>query len=73
MTIEQTLEKAVAALGGTWTTTRAVTALRDAGVQAADQRAREKRAREAMRKLCARGVLVKVRDRPVEYRAADET
>lgn len=70
MTIEQTLERAVLALGGIWNTARAVTALRDAGVQAAGQRAREKQAREAMRKLCARGVLVKLRDRPVEYRAA---
>ncbi|MEV5566067.1 MULTISPECIES: hypothetical protein [Streptomyces] len=55
MTIAQTLEKPIRALGGTWDTQRAVTALRDAG----HQRQQEKRARNALRNLAAVGVLTK--------------
>lgn len=67
---QQVLARSVHALGGTWHTQRAVTALRDAGVQAADERAREKQARHAMRQLRDRGILVQTRARPVEYRPA---
>ncbi|MFE7384862.1 hypothetical protein ACFU9F_31385 [Streptomyces zhihengii] len=63
-THEQILQQALDAVGGTWDTGRAVTSTRGAGVQAADQRAREKQARRALRKLHRRGVLVKIRDRP---------
>jgi hypothetical protein len=55
------LARAVAALDGTWDTTRAVTALRDAGVPAgAGDRADEKQARAALRQLADDGVLVRV-------------
>jgi hypothetical protein len=68
-TPQEILARAVR-VGGTWDTRRAVTALRDAGVHAADERAREKQARHALRKLRHRGVLVQTRARPVEYRLA---
>jgi hypothetical protein len=53
------LEKSVRALGGTWDTQRAVTALRDGGYVAVDQRAAEKEARRILRELAANGLLVK--------------
>lgn len=65
------LEKVVHALGGVWDTRRAVTALRDAGLGDGDQRQQEKRARQALRDLAATGLLVKVQDRPVQYRVAE--
>jgi hypothetical protein len=66
------LEQSVRALGGLWDTQRAVTALRDAGHGEGDQRQQEKRARWALRKLAKAGVLVKVQDRPVQYRVTEK-
>lgn len=55
------LARAVAAQGGTWDTTRAVTALRDAGVPVgAGDRADEKQARTALRQLADEGVLARL-------------
>ncbi|MGW0854283.1 hypothetical protein [Streptomyces sp. NPDC002690] len=71
MTIAQILEKTVRALGGTWDTRRAVTALRDAGHGDGDQRQQEKRAREALRRLAAAGVIVKIAQKSATYRLAE--
>lgn len=68
----ESLEQAVRALGGLWDTQRAVTALRDAGHGEGDQRQQEKRARWALRKLADAGLLIKVHDRPVQYRAVEK-
>lgn len=55
------LARAVAAQDGLWDTARAVTVLRDAGVPVgAGDRAADKQARKALRKLRDRGVLVRV-------------
>lgn len=71
-THEQILARAVRALGGTWTTRRAVTVLRDAGIDAVDDVARQKQARRALRQLHRAGTLVRAGgdDGTVEYRAA---
>ena len=68
----QFLEQSVRALGGLWDTQRAVTALRDAGHGEGDQRQQEKRARWALRNLAKAGLLAKVQDRPVQYRATEK-
>jgi hypothetical protein len=70
--IPQALEQTIRALGGLWDTQRAVTALRDTGHGAGDQRQQEKRARKALRDLEKARVLVKVEDRPVQYRATEK-
>jgi hypothetical protein len=55
------LARAVAALDGLWDTRRTVTALRDAGVPVGDgDRAADKQARRALRRLADDGVLVRV-------------
>ncbi|CAK7288559.1 conserved hypothetical protein [Streptomyces misionensis JCM 4497] len=72
MTKVESLEQVVRHLGGLWDTQRAVTALRDAGHGAGEQRQQEKRARWALRKLAVAGLLVKVQDRPVQYRATEK-
>lgn len=72
MSIAQSLEQPVRSLGGLWDTQRAVTALRDAGHGEGDQRQQEKRARRALRRLAAAGLLIKVQDRPVQYRATEK-
>lgn len=55
------LARAVTALDGMWDTARAVTVLRDADVPVGDgDRAADKQAREALRVLRDRGVLVRV-------------
>ncbi|WP_203620389.1 hypothetical protein [Streptomyces sp. SID8499] len=72
MRIDQALERSVRALGGVWDTQRAVTALHAAGRHDGDQRQQDKRARYALRKLAANGLLVKIQDRPVQYRAAEQ-
>jgi hypothetical protein len=55
------LARAVAAHGGEWDTARAVTALREAGIEPGPgDRAEDKQAREALRKLEAQGTLVRV-------------
>lgn len=67
------LARAVRAQSGLWDTGRAVLALADAGVTARDQRAAEKQARAALRRLRDDGVLVAV-DGPgntVAYRRAE--
>ncbi|MFH9579168.1 hypothetical protein ACIQIE_19710 [Streptomyces globisporus] len=68
----QALEKAIRALGGTWDTHRSVTALRDAGLGDGDQRAQEKRARQALRDLHEAGVIVKIDPDSATYRLAPE-
>ncbi|MCM8552307.1 hypothetical protein [Streptomyces sp. STCH 565 A] len=72
MTTAQTLEAAVRALGGLWDTHRAVTALRDAGLGNGDQGDQEKRARGALRDVAKTGLLIKIQDRPVQYRATEK-
>ncbi|MEV6531384.1 MULTISPECIES: hypothetical protein [Streptomyces] len=57
------LEKAIRALRGLWDTQRALTALRDAGHEP-----EEKYTRQILRDLASTGLLVKVQDRPVQYR-----
>jgi hypothetical protein len=58
------LEKAVRAYGGCWDTSRGLRALRDAGHDP-----QEKHTRRILRDLAGEGLLVKVEDRPVRYRA----
>ncbi|MFE9912867.1 hypothetical protein [Streptomyces clavifer] len=70
MTIAQTLAKPIRALGGTWDTQRAVTALRDAGHGHGDQRQQEKRARRALRDLAAANVITKTALDSATYRLA---
>ncbi|MEV7441353.1 hypothetical protein AB0O22_09415 [Streptomyces sp. NPDC091204] len=60
------LEHSIRTLGGLWDTTRGVTVLRDAGY-APD----EKYVRETYRRLAEAGLLVKVQDRPVQYRVIE--
>ncbi|MDK0525022.1 hypothetical protein [Streptomyces sp. ML-6] len=72
MRIAQVLEKPIRALGGTWNTQRAVTALRDAGHGTGDQRQQEKRTRQALRDLADAGVIVKTEPRRATYRLATE-
>lgn len=67
ITIPESLGRTVRALGGLWDTQRAVAALHDAGYDG-DQKQQEKRARKAMRDLAKTGLLVKIQDRPVQYR-----
>ncbi len=61
MTHAEILARAVAALDGLWDTRRAASVLRDAGVPVgAGDRAEDKQARDALRKLKKQGVLVRV-------------
>lgn len=71
MSIPERLAQTVRALGGLWGTQRAVTALADAGY-GGDQEQQEKRARKAMRDLAKTGLLVKIQDRPVQYRTTEK-
>ncbi|GAA2555588.1 MULTISPECIES: hypothetical protein [Streptomyces] len=59
------LEKAVRTYGGCWDTERGLRVLRDAGHDP-----QEKHTRRILRDLASEGLLVKVEDRPVRYRAA---
>lgn len=59
------LEKAVRTYGGFWDTSRGLRVLRDAGHDP-----QEKYTRKILRDLASEGLLVKVEDRPVRYRAA---
>lgn len=67
----QVLAGVIKAVGGTWDAQRAMTAFRDAGIPAANDVARAKQARGALRRLHRDGVLVRIRQRPVEYRLAE--
>ncbi|CAM5673599.1 hypothetical protein [Streptomyces hirsutus] len=58
------LEKAVRTYGGHWDTNRGLRALRDAGHDP-----QEKNTRHILRDLARQGLLVKVEDWPVRYRA----
>ncbi|WP_309234247.1 hypothetical protein [Streptomyces lunaelactis] len=58
------LETAVRTYRGLWGTQRALTALRDAGHEP-----EPKHTRQILRDLASAGLLVKVQDRPVLYRA----
>ncbi|MFB7371847.1 hypothetical protein ACFC0D_18580 [Streptomyces sp. NPDC056222] len=64
------LLRAIRALGGMWDANRALSALRDAGVAAQDRESGEKQARKALRDLARGSHIVKLDDRPVEYRQA---
>ncbi|MTE20181.1 hypothetical protein F0L17_13890 [Streptomyces sp. TRM43335] len=66
----ESLTEAIQALGGTWDAERALTALFGAGYRPADVAAGEKRARQVLRDLADAGVVVKISERPVEYRHA---
>ncbi|WP_371602309.1 hypothetical protein OG345_05315 [Streptomyces sp. NBC_01220] len=68
----QALEKAIRALGGTWDTQRAATALRDVGLGEGDQRQQEKRARQALRDLAEARVIVKTDLDSATYRLAEQ-
>ncbi|MGW2843972.1 hypothetical protein [Streptomyces sp. NPDC001274] len=68
----QALEKPILALGGTWDTQRAVTALHDTGHGNGDQRQQEKRARQALRDLAKAGVIVKTDPNSATYRLVTE-
>lgn len=68
----ETLSRAIRALGGTWDTQRAVTALRDRGHVFADQRAAEKRARQILRDLADLGLIVKTDPDRAVYRTAEQ-
>jgi hypothetical protein len=72
MTIAQILEKPIRALGGTWDTQRAVTALRDAGLGNGGQRQQEMRARAALRALNKTGVIVKTDPNSATYRLTEQ-
>ncbi|MEY2246759.1 hypothetical protein ACN6K9_003299 [Streptomyces sp. SAS_267] len=72
MTHQQVLAQSVRALGGTWDTQRAVTALRDAGIGDGDRIQQEKRARRALRDLAEAGLLVKTDPDSATYRLADQ-
>ncbi|MFB7555978.1 hypothetical protein [Streptomyces brevispora] len=63
----QALEQSVRALGGLWDPQRAVTVLADVNHQVD-----EKRTRQILRDLAEAGLLTKIQDRPVQYRAIDE-
>ncbi|MFK4693661.1 hypothetical protein [Streptomyces pristinaespiralis] len=58
------LEKAVRIYGGFWDTERGLRALRDTGHEP-----QEKYTRRILRDLAGKGLLVKVKDLPVRYRA----
>lgn len=58
------LENAVRLYGGYWDTVRGLHALRDAGHEP-----QQKHTRRILRGLASEGLLVKVEDRPVRYRA----
>ncbi|MFD7097001.1 hypothetical protein [Streptomyces xanthophaeus] len=62
-TQKQALVCKVQILGGLWDTARGMTVLRDAGYEPG-----EKHVRRVYRGLARTGVLVKVQDRPVQYR-----
>ncbi|WP_329124329.1 hypothetical protein [Streptomyces sp. NBC_01353] len=64
------LLRAIHALGGSWDANRALSTLRDAGVAAPDRESGEKQARKALRDLARGSHIVKINDRPVEYRPA---
>ncbi|MFF1400269.1 hypothetical protein ACFVZD_41690 [Streptomyces sp. NPDC058287] len=72
MTQRQALEQSIRALGGTWDTSRAVTALRDAGYGEGDRRQHEKRARQILRDLDAAGLIVKTDPDSATYRLAEQ-
>jgi hypothetical protein len=63
---KSSLEHSIRTLGGLWDTTRGVTVLRDAGYTP-DQ----KHVRRTYRRLAETGLLVKVQDRPVQYRLVE--
>ncbi|MEU0914538.1 hypothetical protein [Streptomyces althioticus] len=58
------LERAVLTYGGLWDTERGLRALRDAGHDPQD-----KHTRQILRDLASEGLLVKVEDWPVRYKA----
>jgi hypothetical protein len=72
MTHQQVLAQSTRALGGTWDTQRAVTALRDAGVGEGDRIQLEKRARKALRDIAATGLLLKTDPDSATYRIAEQ-
>ncbi|MFB7558192.1 hypothetical protein [Streptomyces brevispora] len=65
------LDEAIQALRGTWDAERALTALFGAGYRPADVATGKKGARQVLRDLADAGAIVKVNERPVEYRRAD--
>ncbi|MFC9459998.1 hypothetical protein ACFWN5_32625 [Streptomyces sp. NPDC058430] len=71
MTHAQALEKSIRAVGGTWDTARALTALNDAGFGDGDRRQQEKRARQALRDVAATGLIVKTDPDSATYRVVD--
>lgn len=72
MTQRQALEQSIRALGGTWDTWRAVTALRDAGYSEGDRRQQEKRARQVLRDIAETGLIVKTDPDSATYRVAEQ-
>ncbi|MET9658520.1 hypothetical protein [Streptomyces sp. NPDC006510] len=64
------LSEAIQALHGAWDAERALAALFGAGYRPADVAIGKKRARQVLRDLADAGAIVKVSERPVEYRRA---
>lgn len=72
LTHQEFLANSIRALGGTWDTRRAVTALQDAGRGEGDGRQQEKRARQALRDVAATGLVVKSDPDSATYRLVEE-
>ncbi|MCX4615917.1 MULTISPECIES: hypothetical protein [Streptomyces] len=72
MTQRQALEQSIRSLGGTWDAWRAVTALRDAGYGSGDRRQREKRARQVLRDIAGKGLIVKAAPDSATYRVVEQ-
>lgn len=72
LTHQEVLAKAIRALGGTWDTSRAVTALQDAGRGSGDSRQQGKRARQALRDIAATGLIVKTAPDSATYRLVEQ-
>ncbi|MGW7267953.1 hypothetical protein [Streptomyces sp. NPDC054842] len=72
LTHQEVLANVIRALGGTWDTRRAVTALQDAGRANGDRRQQEKRARQALRDVAATGLIVKTEPDSATYRPAEQ-
>ncbi|MFH8472519.1 hypothetical protein [Streptomyces sp. NPDC018000] len=64
------LSEAIQTLHGAWDAERALAALFGAGYRPADVAIGKKRARQVLRDLADAGAIVKVSERPVEYRRA---
>ncbi|MEV0529849.1 hypothetical protein AB0I66_41170 [Streptomyces sp. NPDC050439] len=72
LTHAEVLADVIRALGGTWDTSRAGTALQDAGCGDGDRRQQEKRARQALRDVAEAGLIMKTDPGHASYRVAEQ-